>query len=203
MAGITSKTQIGNTALILLGQPTVNDIDAPGSNHKAAVIGGFYDMARQYTLRAGTWRFALTRANIARDTGIPKHSWNYQYKIPEDVMLLHQVGTDDDPLTVNRDYKIEGGYILTNAEGSLPIVYVGDVTDTSLMPPDFALATASILASFGAPPILQSTDKAAEMLKLHEYYLKMAGTNNALENAPRIINNSRWRDSQRTLQVVR
>lgn len=198
MAASNSKTNIANLGLINLGQPIINDLDNP-TTFAGGVMAQVWDDARQCALRAGAWRFALTDLLLPRDVATPVHSWSYQYTLPANCMLLQQVGTDDNPLTVNVDYKIKRGKILTNEEGPLPLVFVDDITDVTLMPPDFKFAMGAYLAHLGAPPILQSTDKAGEMLKLFEYYMDMAGNNNALENAPKIIAKSKWLGAQRNL----
>lgn len=204
MAASTVKTQIANIALVSnLGQAQVNDIDEPGTSHNAALMALFWDDARQFALRGGSWRFALRRDILAREDAEPAHSWSYQFIIPTRCMLLHQVGTDDSPLEINRDYKIEGNRIITNEEGPLPVVYVDNVEDVSAFPPDFKFAMAAYLGHLAAPDVLKSTDKAKELLQLFEYYMDVAATNNALENPPKVINNSKWRDSQRSLRVVR
>jgi hypothetical protein len=204
MAASTTKTQIANLALVAnLGQTQINNIDEPGTSHNAAVMALFWDDARQFALRAGPWRFALRRETITRETATPAHSWAYQFLIPTRCMLLHQVGEDSYPLEINRDYKVEGGRLISNNEGPLPVVYVDNIEDVAAFPPDFKFAMAAYLAHLAAPDILKSTDKAQEMLKLFEYYMETASTNNALENPPKVINNSKWRNSQRGLRVYR
>ncbi|CAB4136923.1 hypothetical protein UFOVP315_3 [uncultured Caudovirales phage] len=199
MAATNSKTGIANLALIHLGQPTINNIDTPGNSHGASTMALVYDDARQMTLRAGAWRFALRRDRISRDSATPTHSWAYQFTLPTNCMLLHQVGEDSEPLEVNESYKIEGRKIITDEEGPLAIVYVDDISDVSQFPSDFKFAMAAYLAHLGAPDILKSSEKAAEMLKLYEYYMEMAANNNALENPPRKRSRSRWLQAQRNL----
>lgn len=203
MAATNNKTGIANLALINLGQPTVNNVDDPGISFAAATIAQLFDDARQFTLRAGPWRFALERRELAEDPTVPTFTWARRFLIPPECMLLHQVGEDDYPLEVNKDYKIEKGYILTSAEAPLPIVFVDDVSDISTFPADFKFALAAYLAHLAAPPVLQSTDKAAQMMELFNGYMDQAANNNALENAPRIVKKSKWISSQRQLRVVR
>ena len=199
MAATNSKTGIGNIALAYLGEPPVNDIDSPGRSTAAAIMAMFYDDARQFTLRAGPWRFALHRMSITRETATPAHSWDYQFAIPTRCLLIHQLGTDDYPLTINKDYKVEKGKILTNEEGPLEIVFIDDVTDVGSFPPDFKFALAAYLAHLGAAPILKSTDKATELMRTFEGYMDTASNNNALENPPKVIANSRWVFLQRSM----
>lgn len=200
MTATNDKTGLANLALINLGQPIVNSIESPGTSHPAAVMAQVYDDARQFALRSGPWRFALEYMTITREAGAPNHSWAYQYKLPSRCMLLHQLGPDDSPLEINVDYKIVGGrHIFTNEEGPLPIVFVDDVTDVSIMPSDFKMAMAAYLAHLGAPDILKSTDKAKEMLDLFNFYMDAASNNNALENPPKVIKKSRWLSAQRNL----
>lgn len=199
MPAINDKTGIANLALINLGQGTVNNIDDPGISHAASVVAQVFDDARQLTLRAGAWRFALERMTIAREAATPNHSWQYQFLLPTRVMLLHQVGTDDQPLEINTEYKLEKRRLITNEEGPLPIVFVDDVNDIASYPPDFKFALAAYIAHLAAPDALKSTEKAAEMLKLFEFYMDMAANNNALENPPFIIKKSKWLGAQRSL----
>lgn len=196
------KTGIGNLALINLGQGTINDLDNPTTN-AGSILNVFYDDARQFALRAGAWRFALYYDEISRENTAPKHSWSYQFALPTRCMLLHQIGTDENRLKVNRDYKIVGRKVFTNEEGPMPVVYVDNIEDVSIMPPDFKFAMAAYLAHLGAPEILKSTDKAKEMLDLFNFYMEQAANNSALENPPEIIKESKWLGAQRSLGRAR
>lgn len=198
MTATNDKTGIANLALINLSQGIINDLDKPTTN-AGSVLNQFYDDARQFALRAGPWRFALYYDSVTKESTNPNHSWAYQFLLPTRCMLLHQVGTDDDVKDVNDDYKVVGRKILSNEEGPLPVVYVDDITDVSLMPPDFKFAMAAYLAHLGAPEILKSTDKAKEMLDLFNYYMDIAANNNALENPPKVIKKSKWLGAQRSL----
>lgn len=201
MAASNSRTDIANKALIFLGQSLINDLDSTTFN--ATVMATFYDDARQFVLRAAAWRFALTRQMLQAETDTPVHTWDYQFLLPANCMLLHRVGTDDALFEANDDYVVERGRILCNANDELPVTFVDDIDDVASFPSDFKMCMAAYLAHLGAPVILQSTEKTDAMLKLYEYYLAQAQNTNAIENKPRIKNHSNWNEVHRTLSRTR
>lgn len=134
MAG--SAEEVANIALGALG---VADITSLVGNHRSVkAVNRVLVPTRNKILRECEWNFAMKRAQLAEDATPPIFGFEKRYELPADFLYLSQNGGDSDlPLgdpryrSKGREYELEGGFVLTNIEAPLNIVYVSVVTDIS------------------------------------------------------------------------
>lgn len=147
---MASSIDICNSALNKLGVNTINDFT--DNTKRAQVCDLQYDIIRKKLLRKYHWSWAIKRAALTLDAGTPTFGWDYQYELPSDfVRLLHDEEYED------KDYLIEGGYLLAN-EDTFNIKYVYDVTDTDEFDDLFVEVFALTLAVELCMILVQSTD---------------------------------------------
>lgn len=149
MSTPNSKTAIVNLALRHLKIDPVVSIDPPDEDSKAAQAGAaWYDQARRDTLEAHPWKFASRRRNLAADASAPTFEWTKKYELPPDFIRINYIGNDwQNP---DMDYDIEDGYILSNRESPLPLVYVYNLSDATKFSPKFIAALSYKLAALMA-----------------------------------------------------
>lgn len=124
---------------------------------------------RDEVLQTYPWHFASTRYLIAVDADAPAFGWNYAYTVPAGVIRvlpLRYMGTKDG---ARIDCELEGGKILTNVEGPLPIRAIQRVTNIARWQPLAARVFANRLAMVGATRV---TGKMQYFEKCEKAYLK-------------------------------
>lgn len=124
---MSSQVEISNAAIIAVG----GEIIASFNEHtpEAILIRTLWDQIRKNLLRLNSWNFAVKRVQLARSATPPNFDFSYRYALPYDNLRVLQVWTDD-------DYRIENGYITTNAETCF-LKYIADIPDVNVWSSDF------------------------------------------------------------------
>lgn len=198
---ITSKVDLCNMALGHLGNyGTISNIDTP-TNDKEITFALWYDISRQTFLKMVMPNFALARKVIAQViTPAPfGDALGYQqaYEYPADCLKVLGIGEVKDK---ENNYAVEGNLIWTDQlyETGLPLRYIKDIEDVTMMSPEFKMTFSIFLASNAAMDITQDVNKANSLLKmLPEKMSTMSGLN-AQENMPIRKSVSRFRNSRYT-----
>ena len=147
---MTSKTEIANLALLLLGDSSVLDITDNSVRAKAMNLA--YDTTRKALLRSYDWNFARGRVVLAKDTETPVFGLGFQYTLPAGSLKVRMDNTVD-----QRDFIVEGLKIFTDVDTSIDLKYTKDVTDPNIFDPLFVEAFAAKLALKTANKIIGST----------------------------------------------
>lgn len=126
----TSKVQIFNLALSLLGQMPISDPDSE-TDKRAIILRQVYDMCRQSLLEEHIWNFACKRAILAPDTDTPDFDYSYQFTLPSDYIRLAKLY--DKPVR----WKEEGKKLLAD-DNTINLIYISDVTDPTYFPSIFS-----------------------------------------------------------------
>lgn len=196
---INSKSDICNMALGHLGNyGTVDDIDTP-TNDKETTFSLWYDISRQTFLKMTMPNFALARRVVARKVVAPPFGadlgYQYAYEYPNDCLKVLGIG---EVMEKENNYAIEGRYIWTDElyESGLPIRYIKDFTDVTLMSPEFKMAFSVFLASNVAMDITQDATKANTMMKMLPDKMASLTALNAQENMPIRISHSRFKEAR-------
>lgn len=134
----TSKAQIFNLALTLLGQMPISDPDSE-TDKRAILLRQTYDMCRQSLLEEHLWNFACKRAVLAPDTDTPDFDYAYQFTLPSDCLRIAKLYNKPSR------YKEEGKKILSD-ENSISLIYIADITDPTYFPAIFSKLLAYELA---------------------------------------------------------
>jgi len=153
-----SIVDICNKALIELGEEPILSVFPPDANKRAQLCSIKYDCARQGLLEAANWVCARARAQLAADPVAPAFGYAYAYPLPADFIRMVEIDDDED-----WSWEIEGRRLLTDFDPPANIIYICDLTDTTVMTPMFRDALALELASDLCMTLTQSTDKLAQI----------------------------------------
>ena len=196
---INSKSDICNMALGHLGNyGTVDDIDTP-TNDKEITFALWYDISRQTFLKMTMPNFALDRRVVSRRIITPPFGtdlgYQYAYEYPNDCLKVLGIG---EIMEKENNYTVEGRNIWVEDiyENGLPIRFIADITDVTLMSPEFKMAFSVFLASNAAMDITQDASKAQTMLKMLPDKMASLTALNAQENMPIRISRSRFKEAR-------
>lgn len=153
-----SKAVIANLALAHIGQgKEVNNIDTENSQ-AASACRQFFDISVESALRDARWPFATTRRTLALVAADPNDEWNYSYRYPSDCLFVRRIlsGLRNDTEASRVVYKIEkesgsDALLIFTDEENAEAEYTIRLDNTSLFPPDFAMALSYRLAVYIAP----------------------------------------------------
>lgn len=105
-----------------------------------------FDTTRDALLSMANWNFAMKRASLAAEVTAPAFGWEKAYTLPTDclrlVALTYEGYEESNPVR----HIVEGGAILTNAGGPLPIRYVARTVNYNTYHALFIEALAARLA---------------------------------------------------------
>jgi hypothetical protein len=206
---MTARIDVVNLALTWMGanQITSLDDDAP----EARVMKVNYEIAKDATLEAAEWSFAIKRWIPAQDATAPVAGASLRYKIPSDIIRVLRVGRPQDDmygggwgeLTDNRsidraqsvDFRVESGYIITN-ENSITCKGIRRVSDEGSFSNLFSHAFAAHLAMITAYSITESDGTFNAMSALYQLKIQEAKSRDGLIGTSKRIRN-------RTLQYAR
>jgi len=155
---INSKVDLCNMSLGHLGNyGTITDIDTP-TEDKEITFALWYDISRQTFLKMTMPNFALDRRVVSRRSTLPPFGtdlgYQYAYEYPNDCLKLLGIG---EVMEKENNYAVEGRNIWTDElyENGLPIRFIKDITDVTVMSPEFKMTFSVYLASNVALEITQ------------------------------------------------
>lgn len=193
-----SEVGIVNSALVSIGEDTITSLDQACKAARAAKR--VYAVQRDRMLMRYRWTFAMKRAEIAADPDPPPFGYQARYRLPED--CLQFVGIFDEAEN-NRQYtsrqeshKVEGGFVLVDYSGSLPIFYVRRVTNPVEFDPTFTEALSLQLAIKLAYALTSGVSRIGDLKEEFSECLRQARVNNAFQSTPEITDASTWLDSR-------
>ncbi len=174
---IPGETAIANAALILLGERTIESLEA--NSPSARLVKDRYAEVRDDLLRVLPWNFATTRVELAASATPPTHQYARAYPVPSDFIWLLEVEDE------NRwGYVVEGQEILTSITAPLRIVYVRRVTNPTEMDPMFRFTLAASLAVDLAEAVTGDSGKLDLVLAIFQSRLDASRTSNGQEEDP-------------------
>ena len=180
MSYFNSKIQICNLAAGGQGlKNSINNIDTPTSD-KEIVFAQWYDITRQHVLKFLMPNFALQRVILAALPAVPAayaNDYQFAYPVPSNCLKV----------TTFNDQVSNGGPTLR---------FIADVTDVTLMSPDFIMTFASILGKMTAMVNTQDPGKKASLLKDAMQEWTNSTAQNAQENKPIRRSRSKFRESR-------
>tara|TARA_R100000995_G_scaffold83432_1_gene59366 strand:+ start:1688 stop:2242 length:555 start_codon:yes stop_codon:yes gene_type:complete len=145
MAG--SIVDIANKGLTYLGANAITALTDDTVEGRA--INRIHEQSRQYCLRDHPWNFAMTRVSLAADTTTPVWEYANLFPWPSNCLRIIEVDTTE-------EWAVEGRNIVSDAAAPLNILYIADITDTSIYDAKFTEAYAMRLASDVAYEITSS-----------------------------------------------
>lgn len=154
---MATQLQIANMALRLLGAERISAVDT--STEEGRFVTDAWDMVRDDALQAYPWKFAMVYDVWEAETDRPEHTWSYSY--PHISGALKVVNCPDlltSEWTIGQKIASGGGRsILADTDGDdLNVIYIKQVTDTTVWPPCFVTYMAAKLAAAGVEDLTGS-----------------------------------------------
>lgn len=162
---MTAAVDICNMSLDMLKQSPISALDDGSAN--ANRFARNFDIIRDAFLSSHPWNFAIARASIAADATAPSFGWDYRYTVPADAVRVLPLRYDGEFEGALLPHEIEAGYILTDQESPLKVIYIKSQTDYGLWSPAAIVAFATLMAMQMAHAI---TGKASIADVLREDY---------------------------------
>ncbi len=177
-----SKTQIANIALAKYREGRITSIEST-TDTVAIVLNDQWKHALHFLLEEHRWNFAGKRATLSRLGTDPEFGYDYQYRLPADLIRLKEVNGEDIESSL-RQFEIEGTSLLTD-ETTVEITYIYEVIDTNLFSPSFADALATKLAALTCARITGDDKLALQLSQQYEVALAKAILNDSKANGSR------------------
>lgn len=179
-----SKTQIANKALIKIGEGRVSNIETDDSV-AAETINELWDSTRDSLQAQYPWNFCVDRASITVDATAPEYGYTKRYLLPTNFLSLLSIYN-------NPDYRIEGGYIVTNEGSPLKIKFIKRITETGKFDPLFSEALACELAVMAVERLTQSNTKKQILAAERDRCIKVAFASDAIQDPPQLLETDEW-----------
>lgn len=176
--GVTSVTQIQNSALIKLGAEQINDED--DANKRARLVKEQYPKVRDDLLRAHPWRFAVARVALTPISPKPDNFFDFDYvfQLPSD--CLRPIGNnlcDTDP------WAVEDRYFVCD-QATVILIYIKQVTNVSKFDDNFCEVLAWCLAADIAYALTQNVAREQSAQGSRDKALMTARSFNAQQGSP-------------------
>lgn len=200
---MAQRTDIANIALSLLGEEAITSIDDE-EDKKAGIIRVHYDVARDATLEAHEWSFAMERFSLdAPAAEAPVWGYSYRHKIPADILRVIAVEKDYSPSVPvqtnsggrNRNqvnHVVEKGYILSDWS-SIQCLGISRVEGEGAFSNLFTHAFACKLAIFCCYAITESNSKFQHVAQLYKGAMDEAKSRDGMQSSTRRMRNHSMR----------
>ena len=191
---MVSEVRISNLALTALGASTITA--RSDDTTEARLVDIHYDEARDATLEAREWTFAVHRQTLAQLAETPDWGYSFYHQIPSDTIRLVELRSSErervnhNELMNPMDWRREGNRVASNSE-TIQARYLRRVTDPNQYTPAFVHALSARLAYEMAVAITQSRSIQADMFSLYEAKLAMAAQTDGMQGRTEIIRSSR------------
>ncbi len=200
---MSNRVDIANLALTWMGANQITSLEDEAP--EAQILKVNYDLARDATLEAHEWSFAIERWIPAKDPEGPVWGAGFRFKIPSNIIRVLRVeNTFTGPLpsgtvgNVNQqrqigrrmeaDWKLESGYIITD-ESAILCKGIRRIEDEGIFSNLFVHAFAAKLAMLTAYSITESDGKFNAMSALYKLHIQEAKTRDGLQGSPSRLRN--------------
>ena len=191
---MVSEVRISNLALTALGAKTITA--RSDNTTEARLVDIHYDEARDATLEAREWTFAVHRQTLAKSAETPDWGFSFYHQIPSDTLRILEA-RQETPERVNfrelsnrLDWRREGDRIASDS-GTVRVRYLRRITDPNKYTAAFVHCLSARLAYEMSIPITQSRSIQADMFSLYEAKLVMAAQTDGMQGRTEIIRSSR------------
>lgn len=167
---MTTKVDICNEALSLIGSDSITSFEERTST--ARRMKTLYDTSRKALLRLHPFTFATKRSRLAQLTQKPEFGYEYQFQLPNDLIRVISVSSED--------YLVEMDRLLTNST-DIELVYTFDNINEETFDSLFTECLILYLASKIAKPITGSQGTGDSLFIQCQDLLKQAKATQAQE----------------------
>jgi hypothetical protein len=188
---MTERVDIANMALSFLGEIPITSLDDDSSNAKQLTIQ--YIPARDATLEAHDWSFAIERFELPPLTEVPVYGASRMFAVPSNILRViacdnPQINTSISNAPINSqeqiDWVLENGNIVCNES----VVYargVRRVEDEGSFSPLFVQAFAAKLAMLLSINLTASADIQERVSQYYAYAINEAKTRDGMQGRSR------------------
>jgi hypothetical protein len=182
---MASKVSISNDALIRIGADTI--ISMTEDCEQARVCNQVFDDAYDALLQAHNWNFATERAILSQQATGPLFGYSYKYLLPTNPYCLKVLELDGDD-----EYKVEGRYLLTDAD-SVSISYISRVSDLNKLSPLFRQTLSLYIASQVCYTLTGSATLKGSLTAEWKEIYRVARFEDAKEGTPEQFEPGTWK----------
>lgn len=186
--GVTSVTQIQNSALIKLGAERI--ISEDDESVRARLVKERYAPLRDDLLRAHPWKFARGRESLALIDPVPTtfSGWDFDYifQLPSDCLRVIETN-----LFTDEEWNVEGRYLACNSS-TVMIKFIKKIEDVSKFDDNFCEVLAWSLAADIAYALTQSTAREESAKASFEKKLMEARSFNAQQGSVQKVIADDW-----------
>lgn len=192
---MSERTDIVNIALGILGVDPITDIQDDSTPAELALIN--YDIARDATLEAHHWTFAIKRWEIAQDATAPEWGYQYRYGVPSDCLRVINVGPNISATQEYEqdDWELESGFILSN-QSTCYMRGIRRVTDEGIYSNLYAHAFAAKMAVLMALPLTHSRKIMELAAALYDTMISEAASRDGMQGRTRRVRHRRTHKSR-------
>jgi len=206
MATYTSEVQIGNEALVLLGEERIASFDDEGK--AARTLKREYPNERDQLLESYNWKFAIARASLSSDSTDPAFGFSNRFLLPADCLrflgLYSTFSRSNDPQVnytgTDIHHKIEGRFLLldensSDSDNEALIFYIRAVTNPLEFAPLFGKALALSLAVKCCYDLTGSITRLNTLQAELDRVMKRARLMQAIQGTTEVVVASEWTDA--------
>jgi hypothetical protein len=185
---MTERIDICNLALGWIGADTITGLEDETVEARQCLNN--YALARDATLEAHDWSFAMKRFTPALSGYTPDWGFSYQFVIPSDIMRVVSVGPNKELFWEHEQdmWVVESGYILAD-QADIYCRGIRRVNDEGIYSALFAHALAAKLGTLMALTLTQSHTIMEKMAGMYTSMINEAQTRDGLQGRSRRIRN--------------
>ena len=183
---------IVNVALRRIGASAITSL-SDGSNN-ADVASDIYAEVRDTLLRSHPWNFATKRVQLTDSGNTPAFEFDYAYSLPADWLRTISVH-DNDAGYGTLLYRMEfltDEWVIATSSSSCYMRYIYQVTDTTLMTPDFRTVFAKYLARDLSIPLTESNTLWEQIDKEAKRAMAQVRSTDAMGSFPELRPRGSW-----------
>lgn len=194
---MSSKVDIANRALSKIGDARI--LSFTENSKQARAVNSAWDIVRDAELYARRWSFTIGRDALAADPITPTFGYGNRFQLPSDYLRVISVGegypggdVSNNRGMSDREYVIEGRYILANQDGPLYLRYQRRIEDTTTWNAGFVQVMACALALEIADELSASLSRVELCEKAYIRWIRAASRANAIELPPEDPQDDTW-----------
>tara|TARA_R110000787_G_scaffold272973_2_gene380537 strand:+ start:431 stop:1009 length:579 start_codon:yes stop_codon:yes gene_type:complete len=163
---MATDVSICSNALRRLGDSPITSLT--DDTERARLCNSFFTDARDTVLRTHPWNFSITRASLAQLSEAPAYGFSYMYALPTNPYCLRVLEMEYPDYIFKIENDATNGRVLLTDESTANILYIAQITNTTLFDSMFVETLTSKLAVDLAYPITGSVQLQAQMEKLYQ-----------------------------------
>jgi hypothetical protein len=148
-------------------------------------------------LQSHNWNFAIERAQLSKQTTGPLFEYSNKYLLPTTPYCLKVLELEGDD-----EWKVEGRYLLTNADEAL-ITYISRVSDLNKLSPLFRQTLSLYIASQICYTLTGSTSLKGTLAAEWKEIYRVARFEDAKEGTPEEFQPGTWKTIRYGRSAVR